>query len=887
MKINQLWCEYQHSPLGMDQAHPRLSWQLHAQERDAAQSACRIQVSAARDFSCLCWDTGRMETSQSLHVKYAGGALRPCTRYYWRVMAWDELGQPTEWSDTAEWETGLGTPDAWQGDWISAWPALPIGKEQQDCPYFRKAFRLDGKVSSARLYVTALGLYEMRINGRRVSDHLFTPGWTSYAKRLQYQTYDVTDMLLPGDNAIGALLGNGWYFYNLQWPSAVKNPAFADRKALLAQLVVRYEDGRCVTICTDDSWRVSMGAVLMTDIFNGETCDARLEQQGWDCPGFSDHAWVQTSVLEYPKHMITAQESEPVRIIETHKPCRLFRTPTGKYILDFGQNMTGWVRIRVTGPSGAQVILRHSEILDQNGEVFYDNLRKARQTTSYTLCGKGEEIFEPHFTYQGFRYVEVVEYPGRIDPEAFTACVIHTDMPHTCDFTCSDEQVNQLQSNIWWSQRDNFLDIPTDCPQRDERLGWTGDAQIYAATACYNMQAARFFEKWLADLRTEISLEKGMPAIIPNIVDDSFASSSGWGDAAVIVPWTLYVTYGDPTVLEKQYDSMKCWVEYIRRQGDNPYLWNTGFQYGDWLGLDAKPGSYEGATAKDFVATAFYAHSTSLVAKAAAVLGREEDVQTYTALHRCILENLWKEFVSPNGRLGVETQTAHVLALHFGLLEKNAVPRAANRLRELLKERNNHLCTGFMGTPYICHALSSHGMTDLAYQLLFNRDYPSWLYAVERGSTTIWEHWDSIQEDGSFWSRDMNSFNHYSYGSIGEWLYKVVAGLQPDEKQPGFKHILIQPQPGGGFRYARIALDTLYGTICTGWERESGSMKLHAVIPANTTAAVTLPGATLANVLLDGAPAGGQMGIHDIRQTDIGVEVEIGSGSYVFTFPCE
>ena len=884
LKIIDMRCEYRHDPIGIDAAQPRLSWQLTADERGAMQSAYRVQVARDSDFADLVWDTGRTESDQSLHLPYAGDALHPRTRYSWRVMVWDARGEPSPWSETACWETGLGSPEAWQGEWISAWPALPLGKDQQDCPYFRKAFSLRGPVASARLYATALGVYELRINGERVSDHLFAPGWTSYEKRLQYQTYDVTAMLRPGENALGALLGNGWYFFNLQWPSAVKNPAFADRKALLVQLAVTYADGSSETIVTDGSWRVSMGPVLTTDIFNGETIDARLAQPGWDAPGFDDAAWTPAVVLDYPKHMITTQESEPVRIIETRKPQRVFRTPTGKYVLDFGQNLTGWVRVELEGPAGAQVILRHSEILDAQGEIFYDNLRKARQTTSYTLRGQGLECFEPHFTYQGFRYAEVVEYPGRINPEAFTACVIHTDMPHTCDFTCSNEQINQLQHNIWWSQRDNFLEIPTDCPQRDERLGWTADAQIYAGTACYNMNAALFFEKWLADLRTECSAETGMPAIIPNIVDRSFACSSGWGDAATIVPWTVYVAYGDRAVLEKQYDSMKAWVEYIRRQGDNPYLWNTGFHYGDWLGLDAKPGSYEGATAKDFIATAFYAYSTSIVARAAAVLGRAEDVQAYTALHRCIVDALRREFLTPAGRLCADTQTAHVLALRFGLLDEQAAARAAVRLRHLLAGRGNHLCTGFMGTPYICHALSDNGMTDLAYQLLLNRDYPSWLYAVERGATTMWEHWDSILEDGSFWSRDMNSFNHYAYGSVGEWMYKVVAGLRPDEARPGFKHSLIAPKPGGQLTFARIALETLYGPVRTGWEQTADGMILRAEIPANTTATIVLPGASLERVLLDGRPVEAQPGVQSVSQGSEGVLVEVGSGKYEFTF---
>ena len=555
-------------------------------------------------------------------------------------------------------------------------------------------------------------------------------------------------------------------------------------------------------------------------------------------------------------------------------------------VLDFGQNLTGWVRVMVKGTAGAQVILRHSETLDSRGEIFYDNLRKARQTVCYTLRGDGIERFEPHFSYQGFRYVEVVAFPGTVDLECFTACVIHTDMPHTCEFSCSNELVNRLQQNIWWSQRDNFLDVPTDCPQRDERLGWTGDAQVYAGTACYHMIAERFYEKWLNDLRTEVSLEKGLPAIIPNIVDDSFASSSGWGDAAVIVPWTLYLTYGDITVLERQYDSMKCWVEYIRRQGDDPFLWNSGFHYGDWLGLDAKPGSYEGATAKDFIATAFYAHSTDILIKTARVLGKTEDEQKYEVLHQQILERLREEFIAPRGRLSVETQTAHVLALHFGLLAEKDIPRTARRLRALLAERSDHLTTGFMGTPYICHALSNYGMTDIAYKLLLNRDLPSWLYAVEKGATTIWEHWDSILEDGSFWSRDMNSFNHYANGSVGEWMYKVVAGLRPDENKPGFKHIIIQPQPGGGLDFAKIALTTLYGVIRTGWEKTDAGMTLTAEIPANTTATVTLPGAKLDSVQLDGKAPAGQAGVHAIQQRENGVETELGSGQYTFSFAC-
>lgn len=828
------------------------------------------------------WDTGKMESEHSIHVELNGLTSVSCQRYFYRVRAWSHLDKVSSWSEVAYFETGFLDPEEWKAQWISAPVNLLAGLDM--CPLFRKTFQVRKELKYAAIYATSLGLYELELNGHRVGDYYFTPGWTSYHHRLQYQTYDVTDSLKPGLNAIGALMGNGWYKGHIAWGEKrdiAKRNNYGDRTALLLQLHITYQDGERDVLVTDSSWKSAPSPVLMSEIYHGETYDARLELPGWSTAGFIECSYSSAEVLYEPKQRIVAQETEPVRKISESNPINLIRTPKGELLLDMGQNMVGWVRFSLNGNAGQELQLLHGEVLDPEGNFYSDNLLSAKQTVTYICKGEGKETFEPHFTYMGFRYVLLVGFAEPISLCDFTGVVLHTDMERTGYFVCSDPLVNQLQHNILWGQKGNFLEVPTDCPQRDERLGWTGDAQMFIRTASFLMNVAPFFTKWMRDLKVDQHADGGVPFVIPQVLDEKAHSSSAWGDAAVICPWTIYQSYGDTRVLEQQYESMKAWVSHIRNQGDNPYLWNTGFHFGDWLGLDSKQGSYVGATDRDYIATAFYAYSTSLLAKTAKILDKQNDHEAYMSLYTNIVDAFHNEFVTPSGRLSVSTQTAYVLALKFGLLAGPAKERAVHKLANLLEENNNHLTTGFVGTPYLNLVLSEEGLNDIAYQLLLQTDYPSWLYQVTKGATTIWEHWDGIKEDGSFWSSEMNSFNHYAYGSIGDWLYSVVAGIRTDEDAPGYKHIHIKPKPGKGLTSAEATLDSMYGTIHSSWRLlENDQLEMKVKIPCNTTATVLVPGAQ--HCTENGNTIDEVSGIHSTHWTKDGLLLTVGSGDYHF-----
>ncbi len=693
---------------------------------------------------------------------------------------------------------------------------------------------------------------------------------------------------------IGAILGAGWYKGTLGWEG--KKNIYGDRLAFLAQLHLYYADGTEEIISTDEKWEYKLGPILFSEFYDGEIYDARLELQEWMNPALYDKDWKKAKVIEYRKDILVAQENIPARKMEVIKPVAIITTPKRETVIDFGQNMVGFVRFKVKGNAGDRVVLKHAEVLDKEGNFYTDNLRKAKQTIEYILKGDYEEIFEPHFTYQGFRYVKVEEYPGKVDINNFEGIVIYSGMETTGEFECSDDLVNRLQKNIVWSQKGNFVDVPTDCPQRDERLGWTGDAQVFIKTACFNMDVALFFTKWLHDLAADQFENGGVPFVIPNIFfskTQSFGdehSSSAWGDAATICPWTIYQYYADKRLLEQQYQSMKKWVEYIRKQGDNEYLWNTGFHFGDWVALDTIEGSYIGATPKDLIATAFYAYSTWILSQTAKVLGYVEDVEEYTKLYHNIVTEFRKEFVTPNGRLAAHTQTAHVLALMFDLLEKKDVEKNVEMLIELLKEIDitdaskvdYALTTGFVGTPYLCHVLTKYGRSDIALKLLLRKKYPSWLYQVLKGATTIWEHWDGIKEDGTFWDANMNSFNHYAYGSIGDWMYSVLGGLNILE--PGFKKFLIKPY-FEYFNYVKLKYKSMYGDIFVRWEKQVNSIKLELIVPANTEAIVELEKIdTDTFKILSQENSGSETGIKDITINENIIKISIGSGNYKFEF---
>jgi alpha-L-rhamnosidase len=884
LNISNLTCEYRVNPIGLDTTQPRFTWQLDSDIKHTIQSAYHIQVSMIENSfepSHLVWDSGHIQSEQSVLVVYEGQELQPRNRYFYRVQVWDQSGLQSPWSEIAFWEMGQLSSADWTAKWITP-DAASIDSDAEEAFYLRKTFTARKGIRKATIYATSLGIYELELNGSRVGDWEFTPGWTSYRHRLQVQTYEVTSLLQQGENhTLGAVLANGWYKGNLAWKN--QRNIFGDVRALFLQLNIEYIDGTSEITVSNDSWRASLGPVRMSELYHGETYDANLELSGWSMSTYQDDNWFPVTVLDHSKDILVMQENEPSRITQRLKPITVIETPTGETVLDFGQNMVGKVHMRLELPIGTRLQLLHAEVLDQEGNFYIGNLRHAKQTVTYVCKGGGEEQYEPHFSFQGFRYVKVVGWPKDVafDAECFTGHVIHTDMAASGTFECSHPMLNKLQQNIVWGQRGNFLDVPTDCPQRDERLGWTGDAQVFIRTAAFNYDVALFFTKWLRDLKADQHENGGVPFVIPDVLEPNDHSSSAWGDAAVICPWTLYQVYSDKRILEQQYDSMKAWITYMRSQGENEYLWNTGFHFGDWLGLDAKEGSYVGATPRDLIATCFYAYSTSLFVKAAEVLERSEDVAKYSELYERIVEAFTHEFLTPSGRLAAHTQTAHVLPLMFGLVKGSTRDRLAKTLAEYVTEQKNHLTTGFVGTPYLCHVLSENGFHDLAVKLVQQEDYPSWLYSIHKGATTIWEHWDGIKPDGSFWSDNMNSYNHYAYGSIGDWLYRVVAGLDSDDQQPGYKRIHFRPRPDSDLEYAKASLHSSYGKIRSEWKKEAdGRVVYEFQLPPNTTGLATLRGATLAMATVNDQAAKTASGVLSAAESDGELRLELGSGTY-------
>lgn len=890
LSVDHLKCEYKTDPLGIDVARPRLGWEIAASARGTMQSAYHVRAAAkAEDLPSgrnLLWDSGKVQSDRSVHVVYGGPALASRQRVSWQVRIWDNHGGVSEWSEPASWEMGLLKTSDWSADWIE--PDLKEDPAASNpCPMLRREFRLPGGFKQARAYVTCRGLYRMELNGQVVGDELFTPGWTAYLHRLQYQTYDVTELLKSGANCVGVTLGDGWYRGRLVWQD--RRNLYGKNVALLLQIEVEYEDGRREVISTDGTWKATTGPILKSDIYDGELYDARLEIDGWSKPGLDDSGWASVTPVRHGKDLLVAQAGVPVRAMEEIKPVEIINTPEGETVVDMGQNMVGWVRFKVRGPAGTHVKLRHTEMLDAQGNFYTENLRTARQAVEYILRSNGEEVFEPQFTFQGFRYVAVEGWPGELSLDDMTGVVIYSDIGSAGTFECSNPLINQLQHNIQWGQKGNFLDVPTDCPQRDERLGWTGDAQAFARTACFNADVAAFYTKWLADVAADQQPSGAVPHVIPNVLSlgaaEGASASAGWADAAVVVPWTVYLCYGDTRILERQYDSMKAWVDYMARRAGESYFWNTDFTFGDWLAFNTTRSDYPGATTdKDLICQAYFARSTDLLQRTAEILEKRDDARKYADLLSKIKKVFQDEFVTANARLASNTQTAYSMALEFDLLPDAEQNRAAKRLADDV-ESFKHITTGFLGAPLICHALSDHGYFDQAYMLLNRKEYPSWLYPITKGATTIWERWDGLKPDGTFQDKGMNSFNHYAYGAIGEWLYRVVAGIDIDEQNPGYKHILVQPHPGGGLTHAKARHDSLYGPIESGWRLEENKLSVNVEIPPNTTATVTLPNAKLADVKESGKPLRESEMIADPHQDGDTVVMRVGSGRYSFEYP--
>jgi len=860
LTATRLLTENENDPISIDIKTPRFSWQIAAgTAKSVLQSAYQIKVYTAADNK-LIWNSNKVTGSQSLYVPYNGPALTSRSAYVWQVMIWDNKGHASPWSKKATWRMGLLSPSDWKATWIG--PGYAGDTVNKPSPMFRKGITLNKTVKSAFAYITAHGLYEAQINGAKIGDAYLTPGWTSYHKRLQYQAYDVTKMLVKGQNAIGAKVGSGWYRSTL-----VSSPNhYGKDVGLLFQLEVTYSDGTHETIVSDGSWKSATGELRYAEIYNGAIIDARLVQKDWAKPGFNDSQWTAVKVQNYGKENLVATYNEPVKKHETFKALKVITTPKGEKVIDFGQNLVGWVQLKANGKAGDSIKLSHTEVLDKAGNFYIENLRGAKAQNVYILKGSGDEYFEPQFTWQGFRYIKVEGITGDLNLDNFTAVAVYSDMEPAGVFTTSNPMLNQLQHNIQWGQKGNFLDVPTDCPQRDERLGWTGDAQVFSRTASFNMNVHNFFAKWLKDVAADQNSDGSIPHIIPDVFkqnDGENGGATGWSDVATVVPWNMYLAYGDKELLQNQYPSMKAWVDYMQKKAKNN-LWNTGWHFGDWLfySVDNDLDGTSAITSKYLIAQCFYAYSTQLLINAANALGNKVDADHYTLLLQQIKAAYVNEYVTPNGLISSDTQTAYTLALAFDMLPEQLREQAAGRLANNITRYGNHLTTGFLGTPYLCFALSRFGYADVAYKLLLQETYPSWLYPIKMGATTIWERWDGIKPDGSFETPTMNSYNHYAYGAIGDWMYRVTSGIDTDPDGPGYKKIIIKPTVGGKLTYANASYQTPYGKLTSNWKIEGDTFNLDVEVPANTTATVYVP----------------DYSVNEGYRTE-----RVGSGSYHFT----
>lgn len=881
-KIANLICEYRKNPLGIDVKMPRLGWKMQTERLGARQIAYQILAASTpeglQSRRADLWDSGRVESDQSVHVAYAGKPLSSRQRIYWQVTVWDETGAANT-SECVWFEMGLLNADDWQAEWIGT--AFAGGARSTfPVPYLRKTFTLPADVVSARLYVTALGLFECSINGQPVSEDVFTPGWTDYKKRVQYLTYDVGHLVKRGENAIGAILGDGWAVGYIGW---LHRQNYVDRPQLLAQFEINLTDGSTHTVISDGSWLYQFGAITHSDFLMGEAYDARKELPGWDTPDFIPKSAFPVEAFSHPTLRLAALNGPTVRRIQELPPVKdpLNRGGMGRkrHVFDLGQNMVGWVRFKGEAPAGTTIIIRFAEVLNADGSLYTTNLRSAHATDYYTFKGGGQEIWEPKFTFHGFRYVEIEGYAGEVTRDTITGIVLHSEMEQTGTFECSDPLLNQLQNNILWGQKGNFVDVPTDCPQRDERLGWTGDIQVFVSTAAFNMNVAGFMTKWAQDVADAQNPNGSVPAVVPYATDVPTDGGPAWADAAIICPWTIYQSYGDRRILEQNYATMTRFMDFLLNTSPGYVRCAADYEgwpgFGDWLSINA-------STPRDLIGTAFLAYDAGLMAQIAAILGKSDDAARYQQLFEDVKTVFANRYlvgstvplvaVKPsemrrqmddadrlsrgnlqvidysgvesdvfNAELFTPTQTAYVLALHFDLLPEDLRASAASELVADLERRGMHLSTGFVGSPYLNHVLSQHGHLDTAYTLLNQKTWPSWLYAVTQGATTIWERWDGWTQENGFQTPEMNSFNHYAYGAIGAWLYNTVAGIKTDIAAPGYKHILLHPQPGGGLTAACAQLETLYGTLISQWTLENGRFEYMVVVPPNTTATVYLP----------------------------------------------
>ena len=858
MRITRLRTNHLINPLGFQMDQAILSYVVEG-SKGKRQEAAQVTVAKDPDFANILYDSGPEASIDGICFPLPL-SLQACTRYFWKVKVRSDAGEEAE-SETAWFETAKAMGAEWTGHFITQ------TFSQKERPVFQKEFTVTRPVRQARLYGVGLGVYELYINGIIAGDEALLPGIHAYDSWLQYQTFELE--LKEGVNLIEAALGDGWY----KGPYGLKEklPRHGSEHAFIAEIQIQYMDGTKEVLGTDESWSVKKGKVIFDSIYDGEIFDERVDSR--------ERFPVKRADLDTRR--LAPRLSPKISIHERIKPVAVLKTPAWETVLDMGQNMVGWLEFRVHQPRDSVVRLAFGEIL-QEGDFYRDNLRTAKCEYTYISDGM-PQVARAHFTFYGFRYVKLEGWKGEINPEDFTGCVVHSQMEETGTITTSNELVNRLFSNVRWGQKGNFLDTPTDCPQRDERMGWTGDAQIFADTASYNMDTYAFYVKFMKDLAYEQEKCGGsVPYVVP-MSRYELNGASVWGDAATVIPWTTYLHFGDQTILEKQYPSMKAWVDYIKQADERTggrRLWKSGRHFGDWLALDGKvDGGVYGSTDKYFVATAYYYYSALLTAKTAGVLQKKEEQLVYQKLADEVKAAFLDEYLTKTGRLSVDTQTGYALAFYMDLIPAGVKERVSFDFKEKLKENAFRLNTGFVGTPYLCPALTENGFNELAYDLLINEEYPGWLYAVKLGATTIWERWNSVYADGSISTTGMNSLNHYAYGSIAGWMYRYMIGIQPLEEAPGFKKAQIAPKPSYHLKQAEGEVKTSAGTYRVGWKLpEAARLEIKIEIPFDTTAKVVLPRAAGAVIETDAA--------EDICWRGQGADAyaELSAGRYCFTY---
>ncbi len=930
----QLRCEYRTNPLGIDELRPRLSWVVESGERGQRQTA--YQVLVASDETRLrkgrgdLWDSGKVAGGETTGVVYSGKPLGSRQLCFWKVKVWDKDGRASDWSQPAQWSMGLLKDKDWQAQYISFRDTSPVHKFKEPlflppARQYRKEFAAARPVRRATLYATALGIYELHLNGQRVGDEWFAPGWCDYHQRAYYNTYDVTALVKHGANALGAWVADGWYSGYIGFglltgigTEAIGRYTYGKTPALQAQLEIEYADGSRQVVATDASWKVTgAGPIQEGDFLMGESYDARQEMRGWAEAGFDDSRWeaairaeangsAPAKFYEYrnptggggpkiegrevdlafkPPPKREAFPGVPVRAVEEIRPTGITSPTNGVYIFNLGQNFAGVARLKVKGPAGTRVRLRYGEMLHPDGRLMTENLRKARATDYYTLRGDPlGETYVPRFTFHGFQYVELTGYPGEPGLEAVTGIVLQSDTPLASAFECSDPVVNRLFKNIVWTQRANFLDLPTDCPQRDERFGWTGDAQIYVAAAAYNADVAAFYSKWLRELMEAQRPSGVFPGYAPYPFQHGWDFGTAWCDAGVICPWTIWQAYGDTRIIERCWEPMTRFIAW-RKAASREFLGVAhGNEWGDWLSVNEK-------TPIDYIDTAYFAYSTKLMAEMAQAIGKTAAAADYSALLGKIKAAFNRKYVQADGALSVDTQTAYALALYMDLLPESLRAAAGARLAKKIEANEGRMSTGFLGTRPLLPALSATGQSDLAARLLQSRKYPSWGYEVEQGATTIWERWNSYTKDKGFGgaqNAEMNSFAHYSFGAVCEWMFSQLAGIQSDG--PGYRRIIIRPtppSPGSNpdqapIDWVRAHYDSIHGRIASAWKVEGERFRLELALPANTTATVYVPARAAASVTENGHLLEQSPGVRFLRMEGNRAVLTVGSGSYQF-----